>query len=319
MNEHFPDLSAAFSYCYAPAPSAGIRSLAAFRPLRTLRNAAMKWVESEHRLQFLSVVICAAFSLAPAIFVMLAMSALILIEMALRNDAFVNLSEFIGSERATSIRSLLFDVSTNCRSGLPTLLSLLLLVIGVSSIYLQTHRILNGVWLLLSGTQDRRPQPEHHARPAILPATPIIQALGLSFLSTLLIVIDAASRWLIISLPELGPPLDQAVYALRFPLISGFACVAFARLLKRLQAVGIRCHDVLVYGAVAIALFVTGGRLFEQYSMYTGMPEALISGGILAIVFAGLFYSLSGQQCTESVIATAYRSISNSKHGVVAR
>ncbi|WP_444544284.1 YhjD/YihY/BrkB family envelope integrity protein [Paraburkholderia adhaesiva] len=232
-----------------------------------------------------SIAFYSAFSLAPTLVMVIAVAGWFFGADAARGELFHQVHKVLGDDAAAAITTILANAyRAGNASGIATLISLSILVVGASATFSSLHSALNVVW-----PPDRtRTSSVLSLMRARLVSFSLV--LGVAFLLIVSLVLDTAvmfvGRWLLGNSPFLiiGNPLQLAVGLV-------VLTIAFAALLHLLPDAKVPWRNALVGGIVAAVLFSTGKKLFAFYLAHAGMATAFGAAGSLAVLLMWLYFS----------------------------
>ncbi|MBN3755260.1 YihY/virulence factor BrkB family protein [Paraburkholderia sp. Tr-20389] len=232
-----------------------------------------------------SIAFYAAFSLAPTLVMVIAVSGWFFGAEAARGELFRQVHAVLGNDAAAAVTTIVQNAHrSGGAGGIAAIISFVLLAVGASATFSSLNSALNIVW------------------PSVAPRASSVIALvrvrlisfglvlGVAFLLIVSLVLDTAitfiGNWIWGSSPYvvIGNLLQLAVGW----LVLG---VAFAALLKFLPDAPVRWGDALVGGTVAAALFSAGKKLFALYLAHAGMANSFGAAGSLAVLLMWLYFS----------------------------
>ncbi|WP_109479986.1 YihY/virulence factor BrkB family protein [Paraburkholderia sp. C35] len=232
-----------------------------------------------------SIAFYAAFSLAPTLVMVIAISGWFFGAEAARGELFRQVHSVLGNDAAAAVTTIVENAHRSGGSGfVAAIISIVLLSVGASATFSSLNSALNIVW------------------PSVAPRTSSVMALvrvrlisfglvlGVAFLLIVSLVLDTAitfiGNWIWGDSPYviIGNLLQLAVGW----MVLAFA---FAALLKFLPDAPVRWRDALVGGAVAAALFSAGKKLFALYLAHAGMANSFGAAGSLAVLLMWLYFS----------------------------
>lgn len=227
----------------------------------------------------------AAFSLAPTLVMVIAISGWFFGAEAARGELFRQVHSVLGNDAAAAVTTIVQNAHrSGGAGGVAAIISFVLLAVGASATFSSLNSALNIVW------------------PSVAPRASSVFALvrvrlisfglvlGVAFLLIVSLVLDTAitfiGNWIWGDSPYLviGNLLQLAVGW----MVLAFA---FAALLKFLPDAPVRWCDALVGGTVAAALFSAGKKLFALYLAHAGMANSFGAAGSLAVLLMWLYFS----------------------------
>ncbi|SKC88322.1 membrane protein [Burkholderia sp. YR290] len=232
-----------------------------------------------------SIAFYAAFSLAPTLVMVIAISGWFFGAEAARGELFRQVHSVLGNDAAAAVTTIVQNAHrSGGAGGIAAIISFVLLAVGASATFSSLNSALNIVW------------------PSVAPRASSVFALvrvrlisfglvlGVAFLLIVSLVLDTAitfvGNWIWGDSPYvvIGNLLQLAVGW----MVLAFA---FAALLKFLPDAPVRWRDALVGGTVAAALFSAGKKLFALYLAHAGMANSFGAAGSLAVLLMWLYFS----------------------------
>ena len=232
-----------------------------------------------------SIAFYAAFSLAPTLVMVIAISGWFFGAEAARGELFRQVHSVLGNDAAAAVTTIVQNAHrSGGAGGIAAIISFVLLAVGASATFSSLNSALNIVW------------------PSVAPRASSVFALvrvrlisfglvlGVAFLLIVSLVLDTAitfiGNWIWGDSPYvvIGNLLQLAVGW----MVLAFA---FAALLKFLPDAPVRWRDALVGGTVAAALFSAGKKLFALYLAHAGMANSFGAAGSLAVLLMWLYLS----------------------------
>lgn len=96
----------------------------------------------------------AVFSIFPIIILIISVLGIIWGEQTLKNELFIQFKEYVGSDSALQIQSILKNQHINHKSILTTCIGILTLVLGASGMLSQIHTSFNSIWDIDTGNKN---------------------------------------------------------------------------------------------------------------------------------------------------------------------
>ena len=226
------------------------------------------------------------FSLAPLLVIVISVAGLIFGADAVRGAVFAQIDGLMGAEAAKGIQELLRSVSKPSTGILGTVLGLVVLLIGATTVFGELQDALDRIW--------RAPARATSSGLVTLVRTRLLSfgmILGIAFLLMVSLVagagIAALGKW------SGGWFEGWEVLAQIINSVVGFlmTTAVFAMIYKLMPRVRVSWGDVWV-GAVVTALLFTAGRfLISLYIGKTGVASGFGAAGSVAVVFVWVYYS----------------------------
>ena len=226
------------------------------------------------------------FSLAPLLVIVISVAGLIFGADAVRGAVFAQIDGLMGAEAAKGIQDLLSSVSKPSTGILGTVLGVVVLLIGATTVFGELQDALDRIW--------RAPARATSAGLVTLVRARLLSfgmILGIAFLLMVSLVagagIAALGKWW-------GGWFEGWEVLLQIiNTVVGFlmTTAVFAMIYKLMPRVRVGWGDVWV-GAVVTALLFTAGRfLISLYIGKTGVASGFGAAGSVAVVFVWVYYS----------------------------
>ena len=225
-----------------------------------------------------------AFSIAPLLII-----ALSLVGLVYKGDSVsyihYQIANLVGENAATAITSAIKSVRTSEHGTAANIISIIVLLIGASSVFGQLQNALNRIW----GVQ---PKPGHFWRDLFKQRLiSFAMILGISFLllvslliSALLAAATGYFEYLVPGASFIWQLLDAAV---SFSIV----VILFAAIFKIIPDVHIDWKDVWTGAVATAALFVGGKAAIGFYLGRSGIGSAYGAAGSVLILLAWVYYS----------------------------
>jgi membrane protein len=226
------------------------------------------------------------FSLAPLLVIVISVAGLVFGADAVRGAIFAQLDGLMGAEAAKGIQDLLGSVSKPSTGILGTVLGVVVLLIGATTVFGELQDALDRIW--------RAPVRANSSGWVTLVRTRLLSfgmILGIAFLLMVSLVAGAAiaalgtwwGGWF-----EGWEVLAQVINA-----VVGFVMTTavFALIYKLMPRVKVGWGDVWVGAAVTALLFTVGRFLIGLYIGKTGIASGFGAAGSVAVVFVWVYYS----------------------------
>jgi membrane protein len=217
------------------------------------------------------------FSIAPLLLIVISVAGLFFGEQAARGEIMAQLQGLMGVEGARAVQALLASVNQPRAGVLATLLGIVALVIGATTVIGELQSSLDRIW--------RAPRPDTEGGVAKWLRSRLLSLgmiLGIGFLLMVSLLasalLAAVQRWF-------GRYLDLGAFAsaVDFALSFGFITVAFAMIYKLMPRVRVQWRDVGI-GAVVTALLFTVGKM--AIGLYIGRSAVASTFGAAASLVA---------------------------------
>ena len=226
------------------------------------------------------------FSIAPLLLLLIALAGAIFGADAARGQIVAELGGMMGKEGASAIEGLLKSASQPEQSIVATIISVVTLLIGATTVFAELQSDLDRIWKAPAAS-----------RPSGIWG--LLRARFLSFgmiisVGFLLIVSLALSAGLSALGAWWGPVFSswaKVLQVINFVVSFAVTSAAFAVVYKIMPSVKIRWRDVWVGAAVTALLFTLGKYLIGLYIGKAGVASAFGAAGSLIVVLVWVYYS----------------------------
>jgi membrane protein len=225
------------------------------------------------------------FSLAPILVIVTAVAGGLFGREAAQGEIVGQIQGLVGEEGATAIQSLIQSASRDGMGPRATLIGLLVLLFGSTSVFSQLQAALNRVWDV--------PAHRHASVRALLRARLLSFAavLGAGFLLSVSLVLSAA----VAAFGRFGwgwiPGIGRVLVLADFLGSMVVHTLLFAMIFKLLPDAAIRWRDVWVGAGATAALFFVGKLVIGLYLGRSEVGAAYGAAGWVILVLAWVYYS----------------------------
>lgn len=226
------------------------------------------------------------FSMAPLLLIVISIAGLAFGEEAARGEVFGQLRGLLGDAPASAVEALLASMAKPERGITSTIVSVIVLLIGATSVFGELQDALDRVWR--APVRDRSGGIWKLVRARLLSFGMI---LGIAFLLMVSLVLSAAisalGKWW-------GSWFAEWELLLQLiDLIVGYAMTTavFALIYKVMPRVDVRWKDVWLGAATTALLFAIGRFLIGLYIGKSGIASGFGAAGSIAIIFVWVYYS----------------------------
>ncbi len=227
------------------------------------------------------------FSIAPLLVVSVGIAGLAFGEDAVRGALVDQMQALVGQEGAEAISAVMRGGRTSS-TGLPALVSVVVLLITASGVFAELQAALNAIWKTETASEINI-SVSYFLRARLL-SIGLVAATGFLLLVSLLAsaVLAAIGHWVDAALPDLAPGLRWLSFGVSFLLISAMFAVIY-KVLARPEPLAWR--DVFV-GAVVTAFLFTIRQVPDRL-LYRAQLGATRYGaaGALIVVLLWMYYS----------------------------
>ena len=263
------------------------KSLMRFKDIWDLvKVAARAWVDDYAQSMGAALAYYMMFSLAPLLLIVISIAGLVFGEDAARGEIFGQLRGLLGPSVALAVQGLLESVNKPTQSLTATVIGIILLLVGATSVFGELQDSLDRIWR--APARSRRSGVWHLVRARLLSFAMI---LGAGFL---LIASLVASTFLAALQRWWGPLFSGwAIVARVIELGLGFvlATVVFAMIYKIMPRVRIHWKDVWIGAIVTSALFTAGIHVIGIYIGRSGVSSGFGAAASLVVLLVWIYYS----------------------------
>ncbi len=226
------------------------------------------------------------FSLAPMLLIVISVAGIVFGAEAARGEIFGQLRGLMGADAAKTVESLLTSVSEPKEGIAATVIGLVLLLVGATSVFGELQDALDRIWR--APARDRSGGFLGLVRARLLSFGMI---LGIAFLLMVSLVLGAATaalgKW------WSGAFGSWEVLAQSVNIVLGFAVttVGFAMIYKLMPRVKVQWRDVWLGAAVTALLFTIGQFLISLYIGKSGIASGFGAAASLIVIFVWVYYS----------------------------
>ena len=226
------------------------------------------------------------FSLAPMLLIVISVAGMVFGAEAARGEIFGQLRGLMGADAAKTVESLLTSVSEPKEGIAATVIGLVLLLVGATSVFGELQDALDRIWR--APARDRSGGFLGLVRTRLLSFGMI---LGIAFLLMVALVLGAATaalgKW------WSGAFGSWEVLAQSVNIVLGFAVttVGFAMIYKLMPRVKVQWRDVWLGAAVTALLFTIGQFLIGLYIGKSGIASGFGAAASLIVIFIWVYYS----------------------------
>jgi len=248
-------------------------------------GALRQFAENRCAAMAASIAFYAAFSLAPTLVMVIAVSGWFFGADAARGELFRQVHGVLGNDAAAAVTTIVQNAHrSGGAGGIAAVISFTMLAIGASATFSSLNSALDVVW------PSKAPRASSVMALVRVRLISFGLVLGVAFLLIVSLVLDTAITFIGNMLWGDSP---YVVIGNLLQLFVGWLVLAFAfaGLLKFLPDAPVRWRDALVGGTVAAALFSAGKKLFALYLAHAGMANSFGAAGSLAVLLMWLYFS----------------------------
>jgi membrane protein len=225
------------------------------------------------------------FSLAPLLVLVIAIAGLVFGRAAAEGTLVTHIQDAMGPAGAKMIEDMISRASKPASGIAATVVSLVTMGFGASSVFAQLQSSLNKIWEVQAQRRGGiRGQVNKHVTSATM-------VFGIGLLLLLSLAASAAlglvHQMIAERFPVLSVVLPLANLALSFAVVTSF----FAMIFKLLPDVRIEWRDVILGAVVTAFLFAVGRSLIGLYLGRAGITSVYGAAGSLVLVLLWIYYS----------------------------
>lgn len=251
-----------------------------------LKTAAQNWWEDNTFRLGAALSFYAAFAIAPIGIIAIMVAGLVFGEETARRQLVHEINSTLGPQVGPAIGESLRQAHDSGSGPLATFLSLLVLLTGATTLFVELQSDLDTIW----GVAPRPDRGWFEVVKDRFWSFLIVLGFGVLLILSLLIgtALSALEKY---SGPQLlrgGAALWQAVHLL---ISLGLATLLFALIYKVLPDVELGLRDVWVGALVTAVLFLLGTYLIGLYLSRSGVASAYGAAGSIVVILLWVYYS----------------------------
>jgi membrane protein len=258
-----------------------------FKQLWKVLMATFGGFSSDNGLKFsASLAYYTVFSLAPLLILIISVTGFFLGPDAATGKLYPEIEHYVGSKAAIQIQEMLKGLEFSGKTGLAVIISVITLLIGASSIFLEIQDSLNTIWRVKAKPKKGWVKMLQNR----FLSFSLIISLGFLLIASLAvnIAIAALSSQIIRFLPSVTKYLIQGINLfVSFAVIS----VLFGIIFKFLPDVKIKWKDVRSGAMFTAILFMIGQYIISLYIQYTAQGSTYGAAGSLIVILVWIYYT----------------------------
>ncbi len=251
-----------------------------------IRKSAGSWVDDYAPSMGAALAYYTLFAIAPLLIIAIAVAGLVFGQEAARGEIVAQIEGLIGREGAIAVQGLLKSANEPAQSIFATVVSIITLLIGATTVFAELQDDLDRIW--------RVPSSEKKNTLWTLLRTRLLSfglVLGLGFLMLVSLLVSAAiaafGRWS--SLYFKG--WEALLYLLNFSVSFVITASLFAMIYKFMPRAKIAWRDVWIGAAVTALLFEIGKILIGLYLGKTSVASGFGAAGSLVVLLVWVYFS----------------------------
>lgn len=251
-----------------------------------LKQVAKSWLDDYVPSMGAALAYYTLFSLAPLLLIVISVAGLIFGEDAARGEIEGQLRSLMGERGARAVQDLLISVDKPAEGAAATLLGVVLLFVGATTVFGELQDSLDRIWRV-----PARPQTSGWFALVRARLLSFGMILAIGFLLVVSLVISAAlatlGRWFD---PIFGGWSELAAAT---NAIGGFLLLAamFALIYKVMPRVDVEWKDVWIGAMFTALLFTLGKSLIGLYIGRSGVTSGFGAAGSMVVILLWVYYS----------------------------
>ncbi|MFD0795281.1 YihY/virulence factor BrkB family protein [Mucilaginibacter litoreus] len=226
------------------------------------------------------------FSIAPLLILIISLAGLFLGPDAATNRLYPQIEHYVGSKAALQIQDMLKGLQFSGKTGLAVVISVVTLLVGASSIFLEIQDSLNIIWRVKAKPKKGWVKMLQNR----FLSFSLIISLGFLLLASLVVnlLMSALQERITRFLPEVTELLIKGINLfISFVVIS----VLFGIIFKFLPDVKIKWKDVRSGAMFTAVLFMLGQYIISLYITYTAQGSTYGAAGSLIVILVWIYYT----------------------------
>ncbi len=251
-----------------------------------IKVAARAWVDDYAQSMGAALAYYTMFSLAPLLLIVISIAGLVFGEDAARGEIFGQLRGLLGPPVALAVQGLIESVNQPAESVTATVIGIVLLLIGATSVFGELQSSLDRIW--------RAPARARSSGIWRLVRTRLL-SFGMILGAGFLLIVSLVASASLAALQKWWGPLFSggAIVASAIELALGFvlATLVFAMIYKIMPRVRIHWKDVWVGAMVTAILFTAGKYVIGVYIGKSGVSTGFGAAASLVVLLVWVYYS----------------------------
>ena len=251
-----------------------------------IRKSVGAWVDDYAPSMGAALAYYTLFAIAPLLIIAIAVAGLVFGQEAARGEIVAQIQGLIGQKGAIAVQGLLKSTNEPAQSIFATVVSIITLVIGATTVFAELQSDLDRIW--------RVPAPAKENGIWNLLRAHLLSfglVLGLGFLLLVSLLVSAA----IAAFGKWGGGFiggwEALLYVLNFSFSFTITTLLFAMIYKFMPRARIVWRDVWVGAAVTAILFEVGKFLIGLYLGKTSVASGFGAAGSLVVLLVWVYFS----------------------------
>ena len=250
------------------------------------KKAVEAWFDDYAASMGAAIAYYTVFSIAPLLIIVIAVAGAVFGRDAVEGQIVGQIAGLIGMETAMGVQGLIRNASRPVSGTLATIISVVLLLIGSTSVFAELQAALDRIWRVPVAT--RRAGWWITLRARLLSFGLI---LGLAFLMMASLVVSAAvaafAKWA----QDMIPAAEMLLQGINIAISLSISSLLFAMIYKFMPQASIAWRDVWVGAVITAVLFEVGKIGISLYLGKSGMTSAYAAAGSMVVLLIWVYYS----------------------------
>lgn len=252
---------------------------------KLVKQAGQDWMADGAMTLASSLAYYTVFSMAPLLIIAIAIAGAIFGEEAARGEIVAQLQGLVGEQGAQFMQTAIENADKPEISGWASLISIGVLLVGASGVFIQLQDALNTIW-------DVKVKPDagiiNFIRKRLLSFSAV---LGIGFLLLVSLLASAMLSGMNKYMSSFLPGADWIWEIINIFVSFGFITLMFALMFRYLPDVHIQWKDVWIGSLITACLFVLGKYVLGLYLGQSSFGSTYGAAGSLVILLAWVYYS----------------------------
>ena len=252
-----------------------------------VKETVSSWIDDDAPSMGAALAYYTVFSVAPLLLIVIAVAGLVFGQEAARGEIMGQLSGLLGTDSARAVEGLLESVNKPDAGVLATLVGIVVLLIGATTVVAELQSALDRIW--------RAPErPAGSGLWALLRSRLLSlgMVLGLGFLLMVSLVVSAGlsalGKWWA---PWLSPGAVELAQTINVGASLVLLSAIFAMIYKWMPRVKVAWSDVWVGAVITALLFTLGKSLIGLYIGRSGVASAFGAAASLVVLLVWVYWS----------------------------
>lgn len=253
--------------------------------IELLKQTFTEWQEDKASRLAAALSYYTAFSLAPLLIIVIAITALAFGQDAAQGEIVGQLQDLVGREGAQAIETMIENSRKPTEGTIATLISIVILIFGATGVFSQLQDALNTIW-------NVAPKPGRGVKGIVKDRfLSFAMVIGIGFLLLVSLVLSAALSALSNYIGHLVPSLNVVWPLVNFLFSFAVITFLFAVIYKVLPDVKITWNDVWIGAAITALLFTIGKTLIGLYLGNSSVGSTYGAAGSFVVLLLWVNYS----------------------------